>query len=89
MLKWSRSPKKKKNKSSIGLVRIGELQKWPPYVVILVCLHNSHEINSLIMDAGTFLTLGRRRGDLKTLWTMGEPERHCPHIQFQPPGSQQ
>ncbi|KAI5564592.1 hypothetical protein POPTR_014G085300v4 [Populus trichocarpa] len=38
---------------------------------------------------GTFLTLGRRRGDLKTLWTMGEPERHCPHIQFQPPGSQQ
>jgi hypothetical protein len=89
MLKWSRSPKKKKNKSSIGLFRIGELQKWPPYVVILVCLHNSHEINSLIMDAGTFLTLGRRRGDLKTLWTMGEPERHCPHIQFQPPGSQQ
>ncbi|KAG6749518.1 hypothetical protein POTOM_046570 [Populus tomentosa] len=37
---------------------------------------------------GTFLTLGRQRGDLKTLWTMGEPERHCPHIQFQPPGSQ-
>jgi len=30
------------------------------------------------MDAGTFLTLGRQRGELKTLWTMGEPERHCP-----------
>ncbi|KAJ6328649.1 hypothetical protein OIU77_010354 [Salix suchowensis] len=36
---------------------------------------------------GTFLTLGKQRGDLKTLWTMGERERHCPHIQFQPAGS--
>ncbi|XP_044504057.1 signal peptide peptidase-like 4 isoform X1 [Mangifera indica] len=33
---------------------------------------------------GTFLTLGKRRGELKTLWTRGEPEKHCPHIQFQP-----
>lgn len=32
---------------------------------------------------GTFLTLGRKRGDLKVLWTRGEPERPCPHIQFQ------
>uniref|UniRef100_A0A6N2MQH9 PA domain-containing protein n=1 Tax=Salix viminalis TaxID=40686 RepID=A0A6N2MQH9_SALVM len=36
---------------------------------------------------GTFLTLGKQRGDLKTLWTMGEREWHCPHIQFQPAGS--
>ncbi|KAJ6729749.1 PA DOMAIN PRESENILIN/SIGNAL PEPTIDE PEPTIDASE-RELATED [Salix viminalis] len=36
---------------------------------------------------GTFLTLGKQRGELETLWTMGEPERHCRHIQFQPPGS--
>ncbi|KAA8520640.1 hypothetical protein F0562_014896 [Nyssa sinensis] len=30
---------------------------------------------------GTFLTLGKKRGDLKNLWTRGEPERPCPHIQ--------
>ncbi|XP_022999873.1 signal peptide peptidase-like 4 [Cucurbita pepo subsp. pepo] len=33
---------------------------------------------------GTFLTLGKQRGDLKILWTRGEPERPCPHIQLQP-----
>ncbi|XP_075669249.1 signal peptide peptidase-like 4 [Castanea sativa] len=33
---------------------------------------------------GTFLTLGKKRGDLHILWTRGEPERHCPHIQLQP-----
>ncbi|XP_059444159.1 signal peptide peptidase-like 2 isoform X2 [Corylus avellana] len=32
---------------------------------------------------GTFLTLGRKRGDLKVLWSRGEPERPCPHIQQQ------
>ncbi|KAJ0106574.1 hypothetical protein Patl1_17711 [Pistacia atlantica] len=32
---------------------------------------------------GTFLTLGKKRGDLKVLWTRGEPERPCPHVQFQ------
>ncbi|KAG5021879.1 hypothetical protein JHK85_018221 [Glycine max] len=30
---------------------------------------------------GTFLSLGKKRGELKILWTRGEPERHCPHIQ--------
>ncbi|XP_019709687.1 signal peptide peptidase-like 4 isoform X2 [Elaeis guineensis] len=30
---------------------------------------------------GTFLTLGRKRGELKHLWIKGEPERICPHIQ--------
>ncbi|KAJ6879418.1 signal peptide peptidase-like 4 [Populus alba x Populus x berolinensis] len=48
----------------------------------------SFALHCSIHPLGTFLTLGRQRGDLKTLWTMGEPERHCPHIQFQPPGSQ-
>ncbi|KAL7238910.1 hypothetical protein ACSBR2_004914 [Camellia fascicularis] len=33
---------------------------------------------------GTFVTLGRKRGDLKNLWTRGEPQRPCPHIQLQP-----
>ncbi|XP_023923160.1 signal peptide peptidase-like 4 isoform X1 [Quercus suber] len=33
---------------------------------------------------GTFLTLGKKRGDLHILWTRGEPERHCPHIRLQP-----
>ncbi|KAF8017094.1 hypothetical protein BT93_H2343 [Corymbia citriodora subsp. variegata] len=32
---------------------------------------------------GTFLTLGKQRGDLKTLWTRGELERPCPHIHLQ------
>lgn len=32
---------------------------------------------------GTFLTLGRKRGDLKHLWMRGEPERPCPHMQDQ------
>lgn len=29
---------------------------------------------------GTFLMLGKKRGDLKVLWTRGEPERACPHL---------
>ncbi|KAB1214359.1 Signal peptide peptidase-like 4 [Morella rubra] len=33
---------------------------------------------------GTFLTLGKKRGDLKILWSRGEPEWLCPHIQLQP-----
>ncbi|KAK8502952.1 hypothetical protein V6N12_054177 [Hibiscus sabdariffa] len=32
---------------------------------------------------GTFITLGKKRGDLETLWTRGEPERPCPHMQLQ------
>ncbi|KAF8380221.1 hypothetical protein HHK36_027703 [Tetracentron sinense] len=32
---------------------------------------------------GTLLTLGKKRGDLENLWTCGEPERICPHIQHQ------
>ncbi|GLT78226.1 hypothetical protein SLA2020_497660 [Shorea laevis] len=32
---------------------------------------------------GTFLTLGRKRGELKILWTRGEPIRPCRHIQLQ------
>lgn len=31
---------------------------------------------------GTFLMLGMKRGDLKVLWTKGEPERPCPHLQM-------
>ncbi|CAL5433106.1 unnamed protein product [Camellia sinensis] len=33
---------------------------------------------------GTMLTLGRKRGDLKNLWTTGEPERVCSHVQLLP-----
>ncbi|GMJ00323.1 SIGNAL PEPTIDE PEPTIDASE-LIKE 2 [Hibiscus trionum] len=32
---------------------------------------------------GTFLTLGKKRGDLRVLWTRGEPERPCPHIRLE------
>jgi signal peptide peptidase-like protein 2B len=46
-------------------------------------IYYSYLINLISYDAGTFLTLGRKRGDLKVLWTRGEPERPCPHIQFQ------
>ncbi|OAY49153.1 signal peptide peptidase-like 4 isoform X1 [Manihot esculenta] len=37
---------------------------------------------------GTFLTLGKKRGELKALWRRGAPERPCPHVQFQPSQSQ-
>ncbi|XP_042471030.1 signal peptide peptidase-like 4 [Zingiber officinale] len=30
---------------------------------------------------GTFLALGHKRGELRNLWTQGEPPRVCPHIQ--------
>lgn len=32
---------------------------------------------------GTFLALGSKRGDLKILWTRGEPERVCPHVRLE------
>ncbi|OAY56509.2 signal peptide peptidase-like 2 [Manihot esculenta] len=32
---------------------------------------------------GTFLTLGKKRGDLNNLWTRGEPERSCPHVRLE------
>ncbi|CAA0838751.1 Signal peptide peptidase-like 2 [Striga hermonthica] len=32
---------------------------------------------------GTFLALGRKRGDLELLWTRGEPERVCPHVRLE------
>ncbi|KAK3010316.1 hypothetical protein RJ639_011386 [Escallonia herrerae] len=32
---------------------------------------------------GTFLSLGKKRGDLKILWTRGEPERVCTHMQLE------
>ncbi|XP_027360419.1 signal peptide peptidase-like 2 isoform X1 [Abrus precatorius] len=35
---------------------------------------------------GTLMTLGRKRGDLRELWTRGEPERPCPHIRLQHSG---
>ncbi|CAN4099511.1 unnamed protein product [Withania somnifera] len=33
---------------------------------------------------GTFLMLATKKGELKHLWTRGEPYRSCPHIQLQP-----
>ncbi|KAL0412026.1 UNVERIFIED_CONTAM: Signal peptide peptidase-like 4 [Sesamum latifolium] len=32
---------------------------------------------------GTLITLASKRGDLKHLWTRGEPYRPCPHVQLQ------
>ncbi|PIN22830.1 putative protein, contains PA domain [Handroanthus impetiginosus] len=31
---------------------------------------------------GTLITLGKKRGELKHLWTRGEPDRPCPHVQL-------
>ncbi|KAI3444532.1 hypothetical protein Pfo_001197 [Paulownia fortunei] len=31
---------------------------------------------------GTLITLAKKRGDLKHLWTRGEPDRPCPHVQL-------
>ncbi|KAA8520838.1 hypothetical protein F0562_011511 [Nyssa sinensis] len=36
------------------------------------------------LTLGTLFMLGRKRGELKILWTRGESERACPHIQLQP-----
>ncbi|MBA0789461.1 hypothetical protein Gotri_000011 [Gossypium trilobum] len=33
---------------------------------------------------GTFFILERKLGDLRVLWTRGESERPCPHIQLEP-----
>jgi signal peptide peptidase-like protein 2B len=30
---------------------------------------------------GTFLSLGKKRGELEILWTRGQPKMACPHIQ--------
>ncbi|GAB4857388.1 Signal peptide peptidase-like 2 [Ancistrocladus abbreviatus] len=38
---------------------------------------------------GTFLMLGSKRGDLKILWSRGEPERPCMHLHLQLDGSEQ
>lgn len=38
---------------------------------------------------GTLLTLGKHRGDLRHLWSRGEPDRICPHVQLQPQPSEQ
>ncbi|XP_058779292.1 signal peptide peptidase-like 2 [Vicia villosa] len=35
---------------------------------------------------GTILALGRKRRELKILWTIGEPERFCPHVRLQNSG---
>ncbi|GJY24053.1 signal peptide peptidase-like protein 4 isoform X1 [Tanacetum coccineum] len=35
---------------------------------------------------GTFITLGTKRGDLRHLWTKGEPDGICPHVRLQPSG---
>ncbi|XP_068645668.1 signal peptide peptidase-like 4 [Aristolochia californica] len=31
---------------------------------------------------GTFLAMGKKRGDLRNLWRKGEPERVCPHVRL-------
>ncbi|KAL7121384.1 hypothetical protein ACP275_02G178700 [Erythranthe tilingii] len=31
---------------------------------------------------GTLITLAKKRGDLKHLWTRGAPDRPCPHVQL-------
>lgn len=33
---------------------------------------------------GTFFALGKKRGELNILWSIGEPERLCPHVRLQP-----
>ncbi|XP_042000855.1 signal peptide peptidase-like 4 [Salvia splendens] len=31
---------------------------------------------------GTLISLGKKRGDLKHLWSRGEPDRPCPHVRL-------
>ena len=56
------------------------MQPYKHWTVKLITSYNELTVNSHT-DAGTFLTLGRKRGDLKNLWTRGVPERPCPHVQ--------
>ncbi|XP_061996148.1 uncharacterized protein LOC133714090 [Rosa rugosa] len=43
--------------------------------------HGQHALLYIVpFTLGTFLTLGQMRGDLKVLWTRGEPERPCPYV---------
>jgi hypothetical protein len=35
----------------------------------------------VFVNAGTFLSLGKKRGELEILWTRGQPKMACPHIQ--------
>lgn len=42
------------------------------------------ESEKMLLLSGTLIVLGHKRGDLKTLWTTGEPERPCPHVRLQP-----
>ncbi|CAL5331648.1 unnamed protein product [Camellia sinensis] len=44
----------------------------------------AYGLGLLITYMRTFLTLGRKRGDLQNLWTRGEPESPCPHFRPQP-----
>jgi len=32
------------------------------------------------------MTLGQKRGDLRVLWTSGEPQKPCPHLRLQHSG---
>ncbi|KAK4743887.1 hypothetical protein SAY87_010199 [Trapa incisa] len=51
---------------------------------IALNLMNGHGQPALLyivpLTLGAFFTLGRKRGDLKTLWTKGEADRPCPHV---------
>lgn len=64
----------------LGPIRVEELKAWVP-------LHSADK--NLRLVAGTFLMLGRKRGDLRVLWTRGEPERPCPHIQLEHQNSEE
>ncbi|XLR62529.1 hypothetical protein HN51_005839 [Arachis hypogaea] len=35
----------------------------------------------VLFTLGTFLSLGKKRGELNLLWTRGEPKMPCPHNQ--------
>jgi len=39
-----------------------------------------------LINAGTLMTLGRKRGDLRGLWTNGEFQKPCPHLRLQNSG---
>ncbi|KAM2280339.1 hypothetical protein ACFX1S_041072 [Malus domestica] len=62
--------------------QLGKMQAWLIFTNIYVA--SAHWNGIRFCADRTLLTLGHMIGDLKVLWTRGEPERPCPHVHLQP-----
>ena len=51
------------------------------YIATSFLLYQHNHLRNVSEQIFFILTLGRKRGDLKNLWTRGVPERPRPHVQ--------